>query len=43
MAALRGQIDRLESLGFIERQGTRIRLAPDRLTVSNEVLIQLLG
>jgi len=43
MATIRGQIDRLESLGFIERHGTRIRLAPDRLTVSNEVLIQLLG
>lgn len=43
MAKIRGQIDRLDSLGFIEREGTRIRLAPDRLTVSNEVFIQLLG
>lgn len=43
MAALRERIGRLESLGFIERDGTRIRLAPDRLTVSNEVFVQLLG
>jgi oxygen-independent coproporphyrinogen-3 oxidase len=40
---IREQIERLETLGFIEREGTRIRLAPDRLTVSNEVFIQLLG
>lgn len=43
MATLRERIGRLESLGFIERDGTRIRLAPDRLTVSNEVFVQLLG
>jgi len=43
MATLRERIERLESLGFIERDGTRIRLAPDRLTVSNEVFVQLLG
>jgi len=43
MAALRERIERLLSLGFIERDGGRIRLAHDRLTVSNEVFIQLLG
>lgn len=43
MAKIREQIERLESLGFIEREGTHIRLAPDRLTVSNEVFLQLLG
>jgi len=43
MATLRERIERLESLGFIERDGTRIRLVPDRLTVSNEVFVQLLG
>jgi oxygen-independent coproporphyrinogen III oxidase len=43
MAALRERIERLQSLGFIEREGDRIRLAPDRLTVSNEVFIQLLA
>jgi oxygen-independent coproporphyrinogen III oxidase len=43
MARLRERIDHLASLGFIEREGTRIRLVPDRLTVSNEVFIQLLA
>jgi len=43
VASLRERIDRLQSLGFIERDGARIRLAPDRLTVSNEVFIQLLA
>jgi len=43
MASLRERIERLQSLGFLEREGSRIRLAPDRLTVSNEVFVQLLG
>ncbi len=43
MAALRDRIDRLQSLGFLERDGGRLRLVPDRLTVSNEVFVQLLG
>jgi oxygen-independent coproporphyrinogen-3 oxidase len=43
MAQLRERIAHLESLGFLEREGTRIRLVPDRLTVSNEVFIQLLA
>jgi len=43
MAKVREQINHLESLGFIAREGDRIRLVPDRLTVSNEVFIQLLG
>jgi oxygen-independent coproporphyrinogen III oxidase len=43
MATLRERIAHLESLGFLEREGTRIRLVPDRLTVCNEVLIQLLA
>jgi oxygen-independent coproporphyrinogen-3 oxidase len=43
MAKIREQLERLESLGFIEREGSRIRLAPERLTVSNEVFLQLLG
>jgi len=43
MATLRERIEHLRSLGFIEQQGTRIRLVPDRLTVSNEVLVQLLA
>jgi len=43
IAALRERVDRLHSLGFIERDGGRIRLSPDRLTVSNEVFVQLLS
>jgi oxygen-independent coproporphyrinogen III oxidase len=43
MAKLRERIEHLQSLGFLEREGSRIRLAPDRLTVSNEVFIQLLA
>ena len=43
IASLRERIERLQSLGFLEREGSRIRLAPDRLTVSNEVFVQLLG
>jgi len=43
MAQLRERMAHLETLGFLEREGTRIRLVPDRLTVSNEVLIQLLA
>jgi len=43
MAALRENIDRLRSLGFLEVEGSRVRLVPDRLTVSNEVFMQLLG
>ncbi len=43
MAAIRERVDHLQSLGFIEREGPRIRLAPDRLTVSNEVFVQLLA
>jgi oxygen-independent coproporphyrinogen-3 oxidase len=43
IAALRENIDRLHSLGFLEVEGARVRLVPDRLTVSNEVFMQLLG
>ena len=43
LAALRENIDRLRSLGFLEIEGSRVRLVPDRLTVSNEVFMQLLA
>ena len=43
VAALRENIDRLRSLGFLEVEGPRVKLAPDRLTVSNEVFMQLLA
>ncbi len=43
IAAVRENIERLQSLGFLEVEGPRVRLVPDRLTVSNEVFMQLLG
>jgi oxygen-independent coproporphyrinogen III oxidase len=33
----------LRAQGLVELDGTRLRLAPDRLTVSNEVFVELLG
>jgi len=43
LAVLRDRIDYLRSNGFIEVDGSRLRIAPDRLTVSNEIFVQLLG
>jgi oxygen-independent coproporphyrinogen-3 oxidase len=43
VADLRGRITGLRSQGFVELEGSRLRLAPDRLTVSNEVFVELLG
>jgi oxygen-independent coproporphyrinogen-3 oxidase len=43
MGALRQRIERLRSLGLVELEGVRLRLAPGRLTVSNEALVELLG
>jgi oxygen-independent coproporphyrinogen-3 oxidase len=43
VADLRGRITVLRSQGFVELEGARLRLAPDRLTVSNEVFVELLG
>jgi oxygen-independent coproporphyrinogen-3 oxidase len=43
VTALRENIERLQSLGFLEVEGPRVRMVPDRLTVSNEVFMQLLG
>lgn len=40
---LREQIARLQRDGLVELEGPRLRLAPDRLTVSNEVFVELLG
>jgi oxygen-independent coproporphyrinogen-3 oxidase len=42
-AILRGKIAGLRSLGLVELHGTCLRLVPDRLTVSNEVFVELLG
>jgi coproporphyrinogen III oxidase-like Fe-S oxidoreductase len=41
--SLRERIAPLQRDGFVELDGTRLRLAPDRLTVSNEVFVELLG
>jgi oxygen-independent coproporphyrinogen-3 oxidase len=41
--SLRERIAPLQRDGFVELDGTRLRLAPDRLTVSNEVFLELLG
>lgn len=41
--ALRNRISKLESQGLVQFDGGKLRLAPDRLTVSNEVFVELLG
>jgi len=41
--ALRNRISKLESQGLVQFEGGKLRLAPDRLTVSNEVFVELLG
>ncbi len=41
-ANLGPRIEELRAQGLLEWDGTRIRLAPDRLTVSNEVFVNLL-
>jgi oxygen-independent coproporphyrinogen-3 oxidase len=43
MAELRKRVTEMASQGLVEFDGARLRLAPDRLTVSNEVLVELLG
>jgi oxygen-independent coproporphyrinogen-3 oxidase len=40
-AEMRGRVDRLEELGLLKREGPRLRLAEDRLSVSNEVFVAL--
>lgn len=42
VAGMRSRIRDLESHGLVELNGTRLRLAPARLTVSNEVFVELL-
>ena len=41
-ASLRPCVEELRTQGLLEWDGTRLRLAPDRLTVSNEVFVNLL-
>jgi len=42
-SSLRNKLASLESSGLIERNGSIVRLAPDKLSISNEVLVELLG
>jgi oxygen-independent coproporphyrinogen-3 oxidase len=39
---LAGRFDPLASAGFVERNGSMVRLAPGRLSVSNEVFVELM-
>jgi oxygen-independent coproporphyrinogen III oxidase len=41
VASLRGRIADLQQQGLVELEGTRLRLAANRLTVSNEVFVAL--
>ncbi len=41
--SLSDKLKRLQAEGLIETEGTRVRLAPGRLAVSNEVFVELLG
>ncbi|MGH9684511.1 MAG: coproporphyrinogen-III oxidase family protein [Candidatus Acidiferrales bacterium] len=41
--ALRASIATLGALGLVDLDGTRLRLVPSRLAVSNEVFVELLG
>ena len=41
-ASLRPRVEELRAQGLLEWHGTRLRLAPNRLTVSNEVFVNLL-
>jgi len=43
IAAMRGRIAGLHSQGLVDLEGTRLRLASGRLTVSSEVFVELLG
>jgi len=42
-ASLRPRVDDLVAQGLVEWNGPRLRLSPERLTVSNEVFVHLLG
>jgi oxygen-independent coproporphyrinogen-3 oxidase len=40
--SLEGRFERLTSAGLIERAGSVVRLAPERISVSNEVFVELM-
>ncbi len=39
---LTDRVDRLSSAGMVEREGDVVRLAPRKLSISNEVIVELL-
>jgi oxygen-independent coproporphyrinogen-3 oxidase len=41
--SLHSKLSSLESAGLIEREGSIVRLAPAKLSISNEVFVELLG
>lgn len=43
VTSLRARIEGLRSAGLVEMDGPHLRLAPERLSVSNEVFVELLG
>jgi len=43
LATLQQRIEMLRSHGLLDLEGGRLRIPPDRLTVSNEVFLELLG
>jgi oxygen-independent coproporphyrinogen-3 oxidase len=40
--ALAGRFDPLAAAGLVEREGSLVRLAPERLSISNEVFVELM-
>ncbi len=43
LATLQQRIEMLRSHGLLDLEGGRLRIPPDRLTISNEVFLELLG
>jgi oxygen-independent coproporphyrinogen III oxidase len=43
VASVRERVEKLREQGLVETEGARLRLAPGRLAVSNEVFVELLG
>ena len=39
---LGGRFERITSAGLVEREGSVVRLAPEKLSVSNEVFVELI-
>jgi coproporphyrinogen III oxidase-like Fe-S oxidoreductase len=42
-ATINAKLSPLEVAGLVERSGSVVRLAPEKLTISNEVFVELLG